>query len=877
MATNVTLINCDNKPVSVLADSVGEGALGQVSLLRTDAFVNFGDPSVSYNQVIAESGFLDSGPRKSALDIYGRTETAEALATAYAELLNERRINLFNRVVQKEGLSEADAIVNSIYDETVSTLNLDELYTDCESLFRNEKDILQSMLDKLFGMMVNISGKGTYNDLATYISNTTDFNIREVFGKYEVRGLSNDPRLKFDYVLFSIGGNVVNNPSVYQSAFINIINIIMQVNTYVTNVNTGVDLSQRQLSETDKTSLLDLYNQALALIRDLTLRVNALEDLFAQINSTVDGISGIISALQTSVNALKDENAALRADNEVLRGIVNSIAREVERLKAAEAEQNVRINENSLGIAANRDALFQNQFPHLYERLAYGTITPTEFAEFANEYAYVSMFDLIQDILNKAAQFLRNLNAFTAGNYASKNSAGLCDALSNPFAGLQGLINSALDIASKIKGIASSISSILSGGLGGLLDKAKAAFAGALNQIKNLGKFAAEMAKIENMKKMIEETVSNLVDSIKSKVQNIGKQFDSFISGVGTFMQNGPAKAIQNKIQTQINQLRNFFSDNNMKGLIDNAKNAVGRFVEQLKNLNETNFVEALGTVLYMACNLMSSIQDFLNKPVDAMKNMFSRVQGEFDKASLFSQQPLRESIAAGRPYIDPNQRRAETDRFRQSIRTGTLGRLENSGNIGNGQGGSYVPDNIVFQYSPERSAHPDPSEWEHLTFGGQVLDPVQAGQKFWDATFSVKMVDYGGGSIVPGESGIDRAIGYYGVKLEALERANSLVEALLEINAQNLGGAPSQMGSGKILITSGFRHQIYNQYLRNTGVGAARNSKHMQGIALDCIMGRGQFREAFIEMARKHGFGGIGRYNSFVHIDMGAVRSWNG
>jgi len=273
----------------------------------------------------------------------------------------------------------------------------------------------------------------------------------------------------------------------------------------------------------------------------------------------------------------------------------------------------------------------------------------------------------------------------------------------------------------------------------------------------------------------------------------------------------------------------------------------------------------------------MSSIQDFLNKPVEAMKSMFQRVQSEFDIASVFSQQALRESILAGRPYIDPNQRRAEIDRFNQSIRTGTLGRIQNSGTLGGGQGGSYVPDNIVFNYSPERSSHPDPGAWPHLTFGGQVLNPVQGGQKFWEASYSVSMHDYGGGSIVPGESGIDKAIGYYGIKLEVLERANSLVEALLEINAQNLGRAPSQIQSGKLLITSGFRHKIYNQYLRNTGVGAALNSKHMQGIALDCIMGRGQFREAFIEMARKHGFGGVGRYNSFVHIDMGPARTWNG
>lgn len=883
MATNVTLINCDNKPVSVLADSVGEGILGQVNLLRTDAFVNFGDPSVSYNQIIAESGFLNSGPKDSALDRYGRNDTAQALASLYANLINNKNINLYNRVVSKEGITEPSAVLASITDKSVNRIDLNESFDDLLFTLQNQNALLKSMLDKLLSMLVALCGQSTYNDFSDLVRRLADVAARDLFTNYKISisttgmNTSEAARVKFESVINALGGNVAVYDSTTNGAIVALINLVLEINALLSNVNSATKLSENRVSNTDSNNLTELYNRMTDIINDLLAKMSALEFLLSQLLSLVANISAVIQALIDTIAEVRNELNAVEANNENVKNYIDFINSELARIDAVNRVQDTRISALESANDPNREYYFEIQYEHLYERIETGVISPTEFAEFAEDYAYVSMLDLINDILNKPAQILQNLNTFVAGNYAGKNSKGLCGALSNPFAGLQGLINSALDIASKIQSVASSIGSILSGGLGGLLDKAKAAFAGALNQIKNLGKFAAEMAKVENMKKLIESTVSNLVESIKSKVANIGKQFDSFVSNVGQFMQNGPIKSIQNMIQTQTNQLRNFFSEENMKGLIDNAKNAVGRFVDQLKNLNETNFVGALGTVLFMACNLMSSIQDFLNKPVNAMKSMFQRVQGEFDKASVFSQQALRESILGGRPYIDPNQRRAETERFRSSIRAGSIARIQNSGNVGAGQGGTYVPDDIVFTYSPQRSSHPEPSSWQHLEFGGQVLSPVRGGEKFWKWTRPVNMRDYGGGSIIPGESGIDEAIGYYGIKLEVLERAEALVEALLEIGAANFGGAPGQIRSGKILITSGFRHQIYNQQLRNEGIGAALNSQHMQGKALDCIMGRGQFREAFIEMARKHGFGGIGRYNSFVHIDIGPARTWNG
>ncbi len=58
-----------------------------------------------------------------------------------------------------------------------------------------------------------------------------------------------------------------------------------------------------------------------------------------------------------------------------------------------------------------------------------------------------------------------------------------------------------------------------------------------------------------------------------------------------------------------------------------------------------------------------------------------------------------------------------------------------------------------------------------------------------------------------------------------------------------------------------------------NRAVHGALHSRHLK-IAFDCRCAS-KDREAFIKAARAAGFRGIGRYSTFVHIDMGPVREW--
>lgn len=75
----------------------------------------------------------------------------------------------------------------------------------------------------------------------------------------------------------------------------------------------------------------------------------------------------------------------------------------------------------------------------------------------------------------------------------------------------------------------------------------------------------------------------------------------------------------------------------------------------------------------------------------------------------------------------------------------------------------------------------------------------------------------------------------------------------------------------GPITITSGYRSESYN-----TQVGGAPASQHLT-IATD-IIPRAYSLDATAELADQLGFTGIGRYDSFLHLDTrsGSIAEWD-
>lgn len=71
--------------------------------------------------------------------------------------------------------------------------------------------------------------------------------------------------------------------------------------------------------------------------------------------------------------------------------------------------------------------------------------------------------------------------------------------------------------------------------------------------------------------------------------------------------------------------------------------------------------------------------------------------------------------------------------------------------------------------------------------------------------------------------------------------------------------------------VTSGYRTHCYN-----ARVGGANESRHMYGLAAD-VKAQSKPPCEVARWAERHGFGGIGKYQSFTHVDVfGQSRRWD-
>ncbi len=71
--------------------------------------------------------------------------------------------------------------------------------------------------------------------------------------------------------------------------------------------------------------------------------------------------------------------------------------------------------------------------------------------------------------------------------------------------------------------------------------------------------------------------------------------------------------------------------------------------------------------------------------------------------------------------------------------------------------------------------------------------------------------------------------------------------------------------------------NSAYRSPVHNFNIGGSPKSMHVRGMAIDVPIESREEKQKLIAWARENKVGGIGVYDTFVHLDLGPQREWDG
>jgi hypothetical protein len=489
----------------------------------------------------------------------------------------------------------------------------------------------------------------------------------------------------------------------------------------------------------------------------------------------------------------------------------------------------------------NNEAFNKTEYPFVTDRVAQGPITETEYREFLTEYNYtvdtttetVSVTGQTQTILiegtatqtitNNPRKHMENFNNFLKLTIAGVAVSSLCRFLSDPFNQI------------------TTASNLFSGFLGGF-KSLKDFIAGLNNPLDALSGLSASLKLFANS---LIASIGDIVNEIKDKIGNIAEEISASIKKM-IGLQGRNKLSLNSWFAKQFANLQNALSETNIENLIESISIKIAESVKGFATLT----IEAIEYLLFSFCKMATSVENNLMSLMDPIKNAANVIATTYSALALGAADNLRESVEAGRPVVEPTVLQQQCQKYINDVNA-------SGANSADPKLPAYASqDNSPIIVPSDYSKHPLPSAWSNLAFQGQVTN-----NQFFVTQGDLRLTDSGGGIVNVKSKGISPAVGYYGLELRVLEKLNEV---------------------GKIMgltlsVNSGYRHPYYNQHLRNTMSGVAKNSNHMSGIAIDvAIAANSSRRLEFLILCKKVGFRGFGYYNTFTHVDMGAARHWN-
>lgn len=317
-------------------------------------------------------------------------------------------------------------------------------------------------------------------------------------------------------------------------------------------------------------------------------------------------------------------------------------------------------------------------------------------------------------------------------------------------------------------------------------------------------------------------TIDSLYNQIKSQITNI---IDQSIAKVKSIVDNVVAdlqnyiRRVQELIVEAKTKIEAFFSEEN----IERLKNKIQNAIDYVLNVFQNPSLEEIEYLIYRFCQLAAGVEkaiNLLSKPLTDIVNSYQEI---VNIVTATSRTATAEAVAAG--GIRPSDE-------------------ERASRI-NSAGATYPPknlDGIEQEFIDEAAA----LTWERLLQSNKFT------------------VTLGNNSFAANPPGQTQRDGWDKITLSTKARF---------IKLHNIYSG--LYGDIQFRITSGYRGPQLNASIK----GASR-SQHLNGTAIDFQWDgfSTTTRQNMINIARERcGFGGIGVYNTFLHVDTGAERSWGG
>tara|TARA_B110000967_G_scaffold98273_1_gene100929 strand:- start:5156 stop:6739 length:1584 start_codon:yes stop_codon:yes gene_type:complete len=415
------------------------------------------------------------------------------------------------------------------------------------------------------------------------------------------------------------------------------------------------------------------------------------------------------------------------------------------------------------------------------------------------------------------ASFIKDSNYTPSGAIASYNATG-----SRFLFEMEGFYNG--DFSTSVMGGFCSLFSDIFGVIGAFFDligTIEGIYADALEmiaKIKNIeNELIAAFEKIK-VKALLEAIKKKISEAIKKAIEKVKKAIENFsIENILGEIDNFVQKNIVAKVQKIKQDIEKFFSKENMKKIEEKIKKLIDYTVSQFENPS----IEEIQFMIMRFCALATGIEGLIKGLKDPLSDFSNRYDEVFNTLANASNRITGEAIRGGALRGSDYYRKEQINKARIA--------WEKMGNT----------------RPPSTKEYGELPKWEDLEAGsdsrlkvkGDWVTDMKPPHEGWDE--------------------IDIDVRVLLMRLYEDAKAEGLV-------------------TGPITLLSGYRNPSWNKTIRGS-----RSSQHMNGYACDIQWdGFKKGREElapFVKLARANGFKGFGYYDTFLHIDIGRSRSWNG